>query len=69
MTERGDLALTRDEHSLTINVTDDQLCRVFALHKELTLLKELYDKGDLTFFANTGVISNLRMTKSNFVKT
>lgn len=65
MTERGDLALTRDERSLTINVTD-QPCSVFALHEKLALLKELCDCGDLTFFANTGVIGNLGMTKSNF---
>lgn len=63
--ERGDLALTDEERTLLIDV-DKQPCNKFALHPELSLLKELYDDADLVFFANAGMIENVNMTRMNF---
>jgi uncharacterized protein (DUF1501 family) len=63
--ERGDLALTDEERTLIIDA-EQQPCSKFALHPELSLLKELYDEGDLVFFANAGMIENVNMTRKNF---
>ena len=43
-----------------------QPCSVFAIHGEMSLLKELYDAGDLIFFANTGVLAEANSTKNNY---
>ena len=58
-TDEGDLTITEDPQ-------DDQPCSTFAIHKKMPILKELYDEGTLSFFANTGVINNAPMTKSNY---
>jgi len=66
--ERGALAFDEaaGERDLTITATN-QPCETFALHDELRILKQLYDDGDLAFFANTGVINQNGMTKSNYL--
>jgi len=65
--ERGVMAFdgAAGERDLTISAAG-QPCETFAIHDELQILKELYDDGDLTFFANTGVINQNGMTKSNY---
>jgi len=67
--ERGVLAFDGDagERDLTITATN-QPCETFAIHDELQIVKDLYDDGDLTFFANTGVINQNGMDKTNFKK-
>jgi uncharacterized protein (DUF1501 family) len=69
LSERGELSFSEVERSLTIEVDGDsgQPCSTFAVHDEMTLLKELYDDGDLIFVANMGVIDNASgLTKLNF---
>lgn len=63
--ERGAMAFSEEERSLIINATG-QPCETFALHDELTLFKELYDNGTLSMLANTGVINQNGMDKSNY---
>ena len=65
--QRGVLAFddSKGEYDMTIDATG-QPCEKFALHDELTVLKELYDDNDLIFFANTGVINENGMTKTNY---
>lgn len=69
-TVRGEMKFAEGvERSLEIDVDpalDDQPCSKFVVHDKLPLLKELYDDGDLTFFANTGVINSKDMTKTNY---
>lgn len=65
--ERGELAFTEVERYLTINSEGGQPCSEFAIHDEMTILKELYDDEDVLFVAGMGVIDNAQgMTKSNF---
>jgi uncharacterized protein (DUF1501 family) len=68
-TERGNLAITDAERTLLIDVDAQwgQPCSQFALHDELTLLKELYDAGDLTFFANTGMIDQAGVDSKDYL--
>ncbi len=58
MTERGELAIPLGERSLQITATG-QPCSTFAIHKDLPLFRTLYNAGDLTFFANTGVLNEV----------
>jgi len=53
------------EYAQTITATD-QPCSSFALHDELSSIKQLYDDGDVIFFANTGVVNQNDMTRSDF---
>jgi len=64
---RGSLALNRKagEFALTIPASG-QPCSSFAVHHELGFVKELYDKKDLLWVANTGVVNQNGMTKKNF---
>ena len=51
-------------------VGQGQPCDRFVVHPELTFLKQLYEDEDLVFFANTGVVNQNDMTRSNFqIKT
>lgn len=63
--ERGKLAFTSSERSVTITA-NNQPCTKFALHDELKELRDLYEGNDLLFMANTGVINNHAMTKTNY---
>ena len=65
--ERGVLAFNgnQGERRLTIQASN-QPCEEFAIHDELEIVKDLYDDGDLVFFANAGVINRHGMTKLNF---
>lgn len=56
-----------DATERTVQVTAaNQPCTTFAIHDALPILKTLYDDGDLTFFANTGVINTAGMDRSNY---
>lgn len=47
------------EFDLGIDATgSNQPCSRFAVHDELKIVKDLYDTGDLAFFANAGIINN-----------
>ena len=47
------------EFDLDIDATgSNQPCSRFAVHDELKIVKDLYDAGDLAFFANAGIINN-----------
>jgi len=63
--ERGELAMSASERTHVIEA-DNQPCQQFALHEELGVLKNLYNSGDLAFFANTGIIEDSEMTKSTY---
>lgn len=53
---RGPLALSQDD-LLDIDATGSgQLCNTWGIHKNLPLLKELYDAGDAMFVLNTGIL-------------
>lgn len=56
--ERGLLSFNEgSEQSLLINAAG-QPCTDFAIHDELTVVKELYDNQELIFFAKTGAINS-----------
>lgn len=65
-TERGSIALTDEEMELLISATD-QPCEEFAVHPALPFVKEMYDAGELSFFANTGVFTTTNMTNANYL--
>ena len=59
--QRGSVAFNANsgEFDLSIDATNsNQPCSQFAIHDELTIVKELYDSKDLSFFANAGIINN-----------
>jgi hypothetical protein len=47
---------------------ENQPCTEFALHHELTAVQKLYHDGQAIFFANTGVVNQNDMTRSNFAQ-
>jgi len=65
---RGSLAFDRSkgEYDLTITPNSEQPCESFAIHEDLPFVKELYDDGDLLFFANVGVVNNNKMNRENW---
>jgi uncharacterized protein (DUF1501 family) len=62
--ERTSIAITEDERSRVIDATG-QPCSQFAVHQDLEIVERLYKAGDLSFFANTGVL-NRPVTKKNY---
>ena len=44
---------------------NSQICETFGVHRDLGAVHQLYDDGDLLFFANTGVMSQ-PVTKENY---
>jgi len=46
----------------------NQVCESFGVHSTLKTIRQLYLDGDLTFFANTGVL-NAAVNKTNYYKT
>jgi len=64
--QRGDIALSERERRLSIEASPNQPCTTFNIHERLTIVKELYDSGDLVFLANTGVVEEAGMTRENF---
>ena len=69
--ERGVLAFIQREHKLKIKVDKKtklkQPCSQFVVHDELKIVQKLYNDGDLSFFANTGVL-NRPVNKKNYNK-
>eukprot|EP00934_Nitzschia_sp_Nitz4_P007090 Nitzschia sp. Nitz4//scaffold25_size161228//48616//54500//NITZ4_002422-RA/size161228-snap-gene-0.22-mRNA-1//-1//CDS//3329544562//7080//frame0 len=53
--ERTSIALTVTERNLVIDA-QDQPCSQFAVHPNIPIVQELYNNGDLAFFANIGVL-------------
>lgn len=62
--ERTELNFTVAERTRIIDAAN-QPCSQFAVHPDLKIVEELYKAGDLTFFANTGVL-NAPSTKQNY---
>jgi uncharacterized protein (DUF1501 family) len=62
--ERTSVAVTEEERSRIIDASG-QACEQFAIHEDLEIIERLYKAGDLSFFANTGVITN-PVTKDNY---
>jgi uncharacterized protein (DUF1501 family) len=62
--ERTTLAITADERARVIDATG-QPCSQFVIHKDLEIIDRLYKAGDLSFFANAGVL-NLPVNKDNY---
>jgi uncharacterized protein (DUF1501 family) len=62
--ERTTLAITDEERSRIID-TIGQPCSQFAVHQNLEIVERLYNLGDLTFFANAGVL-NKPVNKENY---
>jgi len=63
--ERTSLALNDNERSRIINATG-QPCSEFVVHPNLEIVEKLYKDGDLSFFANMGVL-NRPVTKDNYI--
>jgi uncharacterized protein (DUF1501 family)/uncharacterized protein (DUF1800 family) len=63
--QRGS-SLAIDDSTFTISPNTVQPCETFVINKDLPYVKELYDDGDLIFFANTGVVNENSMTRDNF---
>ena len=66
--QRGSVAFneTAGEFDLNIDAAgSNQPCSQFAIHDELTVVKELYDANDLAFFANAGIINNQGVSSSS----
>lgn len=62
---RGTIALLDDDILDLGGDTSGQPCDRFGLHSELSLLKDLYDDGDLAFLANVGVMTK-PVDKTNY---
>lgn len=62
--ERTSIAITESERSRVIDATN-QPCSQFVVHQDLEVVERLYKDGDLTFFANAGVI-NRPVNKDNY---
>lgn len=69
---RGSVAFSRtdpkhgNEFRLNITASPGQPCSRFAVHDELTYVKQLYDEGDLLFVANAGVVNQNSMSKYDY---
>lgn len=50
---------------LPIESGTEQVCETFGVHYELPVVRDLYNQGDLLFFANTGVMSK-PVDKTNY---
>lgn len=61
---RGDIAILKND-LLPINAGTNQSCSVFGVHPKLPFLQQLYNVGDASFFANTGVL-HAPSTKRNY---
>jgi uncharacterized protein (DUF1501 family) len=53
---RSNVAIASNERSRIINATG-QACSQFVVHQDLEIVEKLYKAGDLTFFANAGVLN------------
>lgn len=62
---RGTIALGDDDILDLSGGTNGQPCKRFGLHRELSLVKDLYDDGDLSFLANVGVLTK-PVDKTNY---
>ena len=62
--ERTSLAINENERSRVINAAG-QPCSQFVVHEDLEIVERLYKAGELSFFANTGVL-NRPVTKDNY---
>jgi hypothetical protein len=66
LTHRGSMAFDRSQQEFDLTISaSGQPCSQFALHDELVFIKELYDDSDLIWVANSGVVNQNGVTKSN----
>lgn len=61
---RGNLTIPKD--ALHLIDAADQPCETFGLHPNLAFLQQLYQDGDASFFANTGLLYE-PSTKANYL--
>lgn len=64
---RTSIAMTDDERTRIVSAKG-QPCSEFAIHQDLPVVERLYRDGDLSFFANVGVIDE-PITKDDFYRT
>lgn len=64
---RTTIAMTDDERTRIIAATG-QPCSEFAVHQDLPVIERLYNDGDLSFFANVGVLDE-PITKTDYFRT
>ncbi len=62
---RGDIALEKSSLHTIDTSSSSQVCDTFGLHQSLPFIKTLFDRNDLTFFANIGVLQQ-PVTKENW---
>ena len=62
---RGVIALKKSDLQAIDASGSDQVCDTFGLHPSVPFLKELYEDGDLSFLANTGVLHKVS-DKTNY---
>ncbi|KAL3923152.1 MAG: hypothetical protein SGILL_001820 [Bacillariaceae sp.] len=58
---------SKGEFDVKVSATG-QPCTEFALHHELTAVQQLYNDDQAILFANTGVVNQNGMTRSNFAE-
>lgn len=64
---RGMMAFEASKGEFDVKIpASEQPCSQFALHDELVFLQELYNDGNVIFFANTGVVNQNGMERSTF---
>lgn len=53
---RQEIALQKEDLNV-LNAVDNQTCDTFGVHPELGSVQQMFNEGDLLFFANTGVLT------------
>lgn len=57
---RAQVAIPKTSHLPIDASTSNQVCSEFGLHPNLPAIQSLYTDKDLLFFANTGVMTEVR---------
>ena len=64
--ERGTIQVPIEKRDTVVNSTGTgQPCEEFAIHRNISVVRDLYNQGDLCFFMNTGLL-NQPVTRQNF---
>ena len=56
---RQEIALKKEDLKVLNGPIMNQVCETFGVHPELGSVQQLFNNGDLLFFANTGVLTKL----------
>lgn len=68
-TIRASMAISKNQ-LLQIDASDSgQVCDTFGVHPDLSIVRDLYNDGDLAFYANVGILHELGVRKSNWAHT